>query len=326
MDDYAWVRGFNYQPGWGSTSLENWLYYDKNKAKAELMNGKKYFPKMNAVRLWLSWDAYARKEDVFKMHFEEALEIADELGLKVIPCLLNRWHSGEGYDNGGVYVDNFAFPTSWSYFREHYRKYVEDIVSTHINDARILIWDLVNEPYSYNAETPELKPFIEIETGWLKELYDTVKSTGTPIPAGISVHGGQPYPLLDRVEPYSDVLLIHPYFAPVPETLYDEGLRQQYEDGVRAFSEYAKKVGKPVLVTETCWGTDHDDEARAEIIRFSLSTLKKYHMGFLPHALCYSLVSDLHESEDGNITHSGNLAFLNKDGTLRPGHEVFNEF
>ena len=73
MFDYSKVRGFNYQPSTGTTSLENWIYYDPNLAELELRRGKEYFPKFNTVRYWLSWDAYFRDPARFKVNFEKAL-------------------------------------------------------------------------------------------------------------------------------------------------------------------------------------------------------------------------------------------------------------
>lgn len=51
MYDFSPVRGFNYQPGEGSTSLENWIHFDPAPWKRDLRRGKTYFPKMNTVRL-----------------------------------------------------------------------------------------------------------------------------------------------------------------------------------------------------------------------------------------------------------------------------------
>ena len=56
MKDYAWVRGFNYQPGGGSCSYENWMWFDGERFARELDWGKAAFPGMNALRLLLRPD------------------------------------------------------------------------------------------------------------------------------------------------------------------------------------------------------------------------------------------------------------------------------
>ena len=82
---------------------------------------------------------------------------------------------------------------------------------------------------------------------------------------------------------------------------------------------------KPVLLTEACWGAI-DDKERVRIIEFSLDEIKKRGMGFVVHALHYSRVPDLHYASDGTVGVPGNCAFINKDGTLRKGHEIFNMY
>jgi hypothetical protein len=38
------------------------------------------------------------------------------------------------------------------------------------------------------------------------------------------------------------------------------------------------------------------------------------------------MIADAHRPEYGPVTAPGNLAFIEADDTLRPGHDVFNEF
>lgn len=322
MTDYSKVRGFNYQPSYGSTSLENWFNFDPHIVELELRRGKDYFPGFNTVRYWLSWDAYMRRPEEFKANFEKSLQIADHLGIRVIPCLFNRWHDHSGYDNGGVYLDNFAVPESWAYYRPKYIEYVKDIVSGHVNDPRILAWDLCNEPFSYDQITDAVKPFIQPEIDWLTEMYNAIKETGDQTPVGVSIHMGTN---LDWIRDISDVLMIHPYYICEKETIFDPAMRARFEKRVADACAYGKAAGKPMFVTETCWGA-LTDEDRVEVIRYTLDVLTKNDLGFVAHALHYSLVADLHYPEDGFLGHSHNLAFTTRDGKLRPGHEIFNQF
>lgn len=325
MTDYSKVRGFNYQPSYGTTSLENWVNYNPEIAELELRRGKALFPGFNTVRYWLSWDAYIRKPEAFRENFEKSLQIAERLGIKVIPCLLNRWHDSSGYDNGGVNLENFAMPESWAYYRPFYLEYVRDIVSAHRGDPRILVWDLCNEPFSYLTVTEQLKPFIQTELDWLTELYCAVKELDQKTPVGVSIHHGHGREGMERINSVSDVLLIHPYFVCDKETIFDPELRREYLESVDMMCAFGEEVGKPMLVTETCWGALTDAD-RVDIIRFTLDTLSAHHLGFVVHALHYSKIADLHYEEDGLVGHSYNLAFTNKDGTIRPGHEIFNNY
>jgi hypothetical protein len=42
--DFSSIRGFNYQPSYGSTSFENWCYFKPEIIELELRRGKQYFP------------------------------------------------------------------------------------------------------------------------------------------------------------------------------------------------------------------------------------------------------------------------------------------
>lgn len=326
MFDCSKIRGFNYQPSTGTTSLENWVYYDPDRAELELRRGKAYFPGMNTVRYWLSWEAYFRDPQGFKAKFEKSLQIADRLNLKVVVCLFNRWHDISGYDNGGVYLDHIITPGVCCYYRSLYRAYVEDICKTYSQDPRILVWDICNEPFSYFLpEDPEIMTFIAREREWLTEIYQIVKENDNYTPAGVSIHPMYKRQGLEWVNDISDILLIHPYFMATDESLYDEKARADFEEDVQLNVDYAKEVNKQLLVTETCWGA-FSDEDRVENIKFTLGVLKKHNLGFVAHALHYSRVADLHYEEGGFVGAQGNMAFTNSDGTLRKGHEVFNDY
>lgn len=326
MLDCSKIRGFNYQPSRGTTSLENWVYFDPELYELELRRGKEYFPGFNTVRYWLSWDAYVRDPKGFKEKFESSLVIAERLDLKVVACLFNRWHDTLGYDNGGVYLENIIFPKAWAYYRSEFNQYVEDIVGAHVRDERILIWDICNEPFSYTAPLDdESKSFLPREQEWLAESYALVKKHDASTPAGVSMHNAFGPKGLDLVRDISDILLIRPYFICTDETLHDQALRAAHQKDLQDYADYAKAAGKQILVTEACWGA-LSDESRVEIVRFTLDTLKKHNLGFLAHALHYSRVADLHYAEDGFVGSPGNLAFTNKDGTLRKGHQIFNDY
>ena len=49
--DYTQLKGFNYQPSWGSTGFEIWRNFDGERMGHEVALGKAYFPGMNAIRI-----------------------------------------------------------------------------------------------------------------------------------------------------------------------------------------------------------------------------------------------------------------------------------
>ena len=46
----------------------------------------------------------------------------------------------------------------------------------------------------------------------------------------------------------------------------------------------------------------------------------------MPHALHESLVGDLHRAQYGVLSSASSMHFIAMDGSLRPGHEVYNTF
>ncbi|MDR0863776.1 MAG: twin-arginine translocation signal domain-containing protein, partial [Candidatus Symbiothrix sp.] len=54
---YSWVRGFNYQPGYGRHGIDTWCNFKPKIIQREIFRGKELFPEMTALRIWLSFDA-----------------------------------------------------------------------------------------------------------------------------------------------------------------------------------------------------------------------------------------------------------------------------
>ncbi|MFP4660800.1 MAG: cellulase family glycosylhydrolase [Halanaerobiales bacterium] len=323
MIDFSKIRGFNYQPSYGSTSFENWIYFDSEKIELELRRGKQYFPDMNTIRLWLSWEAYRRNPEKFVEDFEIYLKITDRLDLKVVPTLFNRWHNSF-LDNGGVYLDHIIKGWSWaSRDRDgQFSSYVSDVVTPHLKDTRILAWDICNEPFSYDKPLAEMKEIEGKEYKWLEGLYGFIKELDPQSSVGISLHAGHGKKGLERVLPISDILFIHPYFIADQD---DEKAKAAFRRLLDDYVDVRERMGKPLLVTETCWGS-LDNKWRIENIKFTLTELKERKIAWLVHALHHSLVADLHTPEYGPVGEAGYMAFINADGTLREGHQVFNDF
>jgi hypothetical protein len=326
---YRDMRGFNYQPSYGSSGFELWQEFDLTTIDTELTQGKKFFPKVGAIRLWLSWDSYIRNPKLFEQRFDSALQCTARHGLLVMPVLFNRWHDFM-LDYGGVYVDHLLLPIDKR--RPLFRPYLESVVGNHANDSRIFAWDMCNEPVLQGGSsnwTPDLRA---AEYSWLTDVHAVCKELGAKAPLCIGTGGLDD---IKSVNSICDILTIHPYFSRylkgeagklngAIEFDSTEFLNQDLEKLDRIV-EFANQVKKPLLASETCWGA-FNDEKRVLIIQSTLSELKKRDIGWLAYLLHHSLIADGHRAEFGPMDHAGYMAFIEADGSLRPGHGIFNNF
>ena len=330
MKDYSYVRGFNYHPSYAYNNYEIWRFFDAEVFEREIALGKKYFPNMNTLRIWLSYDAFRYEEDKQAENFETALKICDKYGCKVIVCLFNCWHDGD-MDFGGIYHSQMITGSIWATYNEgRFDSYIEKIVKPHKNDERILIWDICNEPYSYGNNQTYIDFIEPYETAWLKKICDMCHEAGVTQPCGISNFDLGTYE--ERMERHArfadfvDVFLIHPYYYQSdyditgPTELTPEG----FDEFLEEYKELSRKYNKPILTTETCWGS-RDNKIRAEIVKQTVHAHKRANIGFIAHALHWSYAPDLHDDNDAPLGRAGNLAFITRDDKLREGHEAFNE-
>ena len=303
-DRWREVRGFNYQPSFGRTGVEIWIdRFDAAVVDRELGLGRKHFPGMNTVRLWLSHDAYFKNPTQFAKNFETVLQACTRHQIQAIPTLFNNWHSVPDFGGISTEMINYWFAVFGGNGQASnyvFRPYLETLFKAHAADGRILAWDLCNEPFNNGRE---------VYVAWLRHTYETAKSLGVQQPVGVSIA-----PTLDDlrlVEPFSDVLMIHPYFAS--------------QVAWPALHAFAREKGKSLLATECCWGA-LDDARRVAIIESDLGSLQAQNVGFLAHALQESYVADLHRPQYGIISSAEYMAFVHMDGSLRAGHDVFNRY
>jgi len=312
--DYSKIRGFNYQPSWASHGIEIWgSAFDLETCRREIGLGKKYFPGMNTLRLWLSFDAYVRYPGEMPDRFHRMIELGDEFGVQFIPTLFNGWHSIP--DFGGISLEMIEYWNTGERFRKVFSPYMEKIVKPHAGDKRVLLWDLCNEPFNSAWDSRGKSTLLN----WLKKVYSGCKELGAKAP--LTVGSVPNMEIVRTLEPVSDVITFHPYFAWNAWITIKEQL-EHLMDEARGYSNF---MNKPLLATETGWGA-LDDKKRSETLSAELSALAQRKIGFTAHVLHHSLVADCHRPEYGPITGAGYMAFIEKDGSLRPYHDIFNSF
>lgn len=334
------VFGFNYDGSWGSSGLDVWQHHDHGSMAVEIARGKKYFPEWNTARWWLSQDAYQRSPEKFLANFDAGLGIFASHGIKVIPVLFNRW-CDPVCDFGGVRFEHIiphASPWSRSddlfgsieregrkvaLSEELMHSYLDDVVGKHANDDRIYCWDLCNEALMGDyVDDPESLLRIH-EMRWLTWTADKVRSMATQ-PITIGNYPG--LTAIELTEPLVDIVSFHPYYMwngdPADRPMADKG---NFEAFVDSAVRIAEKAGKGLIANETVWGA-RDDAKHVEVMRYTLGVLSERNIGFTVHALHHSLIADLHHDGFGPVSWPETLHFIEADGSLRKGHEAFNEF
>lgn len=322
MEQYGDVRGFNFQPDWSSNGIGVWLQFDGTRYRELIRRGRKFFPKMNTLRIWLSFNAWCENSGLYLKNIEKAAEIIEQEGLRFIPVYLNGWF---GVPSFGGFVPEMLFS---SYRRNNFgdfRSFIAQSAQAVSSDG-ILIHDICNEPFNC-AWGREINT--KIVRDFLGEMCTEVRKVdGKPITVGSqgSVRSLMPLPDIkskwgdiDLLAPMVDVITLHPYCIP-PMT------RQEHWDCLIEVLEYIKGIGKPLIITECCWA-GITDEDRLPFLEIELPHYAKLGMGFCVHALCDSPVADLHPLDNGKGLGALGIymAFVNACGEIRKGHEMFNQ-
>ena len=312
IEKYSWVRGFNYQPSWGSHGLQIWLDFDPQTYALEVDRGRKYFPKMNSLRIWLSYDAYIYDRRKFLEAVATAHKILRKRNIKIMPVLFNGWHSIP--DFGGICGGMLKVLRRRGEWMVECQ-YVEDIAKIMSDPNDLLMFDLCNEPFC-NIVGEEQQ---QIATDFFRTIAKRLHKVAPEVPVTIGTWSTQKWDI-DLLSPVVDVISMHPYWA---ERSYS---KEEHLKMIGEILSYLKELGKPVIVSECCWGTcdDDDDDKRVEIIRHELGWMAREGIGFMPHALHHSRVADLHR--DTYWPGLMYMQFIEADGSLRKGHEVYNEF
>ena len=299
-DNYGWLRGFSVVPSWGARIEEAWWLYHPDRMRQEVALARQVHA--NCIRLWIEFTAWMADPDKMTANFLDAVKAIAEAGMKTMPCLLNRWHD-DRFDYGGTYTENLM--RNW----RPQVDYVRALVTPLADDARVLVWDLCNEPQAGDLGSEVNRR----EFAWLKAVAEVVRQCGAKQPITIgTMTGGN----IDVYAPLVDVLCGHPY-------AHD---RKGLDGLVASFQAVRKRYGKPLLVNE-CIPGSLDDATRAEVTRFYTETLSAAGFGWMGWALREGkAISTRRDRYDGNgIRGQGFHPFFTKEGKLRAGLEFLTE-
>jgi len=335
------VRGFYYAGSWGTSGLDLWQHFDHGSMAVEIARGKKYFPGWNTARWFLSHESFQRNPERFLANLESGIAIFARHDIQVMPTLFNRWRDPV-CDFGGVSLEHIVpglGSCQPSYFtsaerpvynpwgvHEMFASYIKAVVGCHAADERIYAWDICNEPLMGPYASDPENPVRKAELRWLTWSAEKLREAGAVQPVTIGCNPD--LNVIKMTEPLVDLICFHPYYIPDlhPERPpFRVSTKQGFESFLDEVVDFAKLSGKDLLANETVWGAV-DDADHVEIMRYTLGELAKRNIGFMAVGLHHSLTADLHSARYGSVGWPGRLEFINADGSLRQGHEAFNEF
>jgi hypothetical protein len=318
-EKYRGVRGFNFQPDWSSNGINIWLKFNPIRYRELIKNGKEKFPKLNTLRIWLSFDAWCEDRDTYLENVKKAGRIITEEGLSFIPVYFNGWF---GIPSFGGFAPEVL--KAWCTMKEKnspYHRFIRESAAV-FSDASVLIHDICNEPLN---NVHGNRTFINYVFEFLKEMSMELKSNDNR-PVTIGSQGyvnmidneSNIWSDIDLFAPIVDVISLHPYCIP-PET------KEQHKENIKNLIQLINKLEKPTIITECCWGGITDEE-RIVFLEIEIPHYVESGIGFCCHALSDSPVADLHPLDDGKgLGLYLYLAFINKHGMIRKGHDIFNK-
>lgn len=324
LSEYSRVRGFNYQPSWASHGILIWNDFREATFAKEVGLGLKHFPKLNTLRIWFSFDAHVADPQRFLAAARRAAEILAEHKIKMIPVIFSGWHSL--VDFGGICREQMYCSSRDTPPFLAQRQYLCELIDAIRPAGNILMYDISNEPFNNGGKEKG-----SIELTFLQAMAQQIRELDPLTPISVGTQGcpgvGGPDDL-DLVDSFVDVHAVHPYwieYLPAHPNGIPLFPAEKHAEDFAKMVEHLKRLGKPAIATECCWGSN-DDATRVQYIRHDLSLLKQAGLGFLPHAMHYSHVADLHRPVPGRKWTTMYMAFIEPDGTIRPGHEVFNDY
>jgi hypothetical protein len=234
------IRGCNYLPRTAVNDVEMWQAetFDPETIDQEL--GWAQAIGHNGIRVFLQHAVWAHDPASFQERFDRFLAIAERHGIRTMPVLFDDCAFGgkapqlgkqldpvPGVHNSRwvpspaliAVTDRAAWPSL--------RQYVAALVGAFARDARVLIWDLYNEPGNSEMHEKSL-PLVEAAFDWARAAAPAQPLTCGPWEKFDS-------PMSGRLAELSDVVSFHAYDA-----------AGKVEERIKFFA----RAGRPVICTE----------------------------------------------------------------------------
>jgi len=235
-----WLVGCNFLPSTAENDVEMWQAESFDAATIERELGRAHDLGFNTVRVFLNYVVWEADADGLKKRFAQFLDIANNLGIRTMPVLLDdcnfagraaavgkqpdpvpglpnsQWVSSPPLK---MVADKAAWP--------QLKHYVKDVVGAFANDRRVVVWDLYNEPGNADMGVKS-QPLMEAAFSWARAVRPSQPLTVGP-------WNDFNAPCSQRMMQLSDIISFHGY----------DGL-----GGMEAKLRICGNLGRPVLCTE----------------------------------------------------------------------------
>lgn len=267
IQDYKWLKGFNYVPSYAQNDIELWRDYDPEVIERELGYAKRLG--FNCVRVFLAYVVYEDQKERFLKNLLHLVRTAHAMGMKTLPVV---WDSCFTEKEPLIDVSSnewFANPGVMNLGEEFWPKgeeYCRDLVAHLQNEEGLMMWDVHNEPMitgyvgDYTGEVKQqhmdrIWTFVKHFCEYFHEI-DKVNlvTVGVSTPRNLAIIGD-----------YCDVLSFHDY-APTWK-----GIEKAFECALK----FSQKLNKPVFCSEMCC------TARANPYDVAIEMANRYHVGYI---------------------------------------------
>jgi len=276
-NDYSWVRGVCYN-----------LVHDDATAERELGYGRRVG--LNAVRVWLWMAEWRADKKGFPQRVRESIRRTWKNGYYTMPIIFNGCHGREDPYAKGAWPEQL--------------EYLQAIVNACKNEPGLLMWDVMNEPTCVNrfidevkSDPAKLEERLNILDAYLVRANRAIKACDPRSYTTIGYTTSFEIDKLPRSVKEIDVISFHDY-SPI---------RNMVADNFDHAAEYGRKLGKPVIQSETgCL-------ARANPYDVAIAACQKRQMGyFLFELMIHGRCDDEHGIfyPDGTVRDPATIAAI----------------
>ena len=246
FEEKGWPVGCNYVPSTAINTIEMWQAetFDAKTINREMGWAEKLG--FNTMRIFLNALVYESAPEGFKSRFDEVLGILAKHKMRALVTFFTNGgnpdgrlgkqmdavqglHSPGWKQSPGMDIVND--PTKWGGIE----RYVKDILTTHKDDDRILMWCLYNEPENLQGGKVNTLPLLRAVFQWAREVNPSQPLTAPMWGIPCQADWGSNLPIVCFLGENCDVMSFHCY---------------ESTDVMKKFINYLKQFRRPLVCTE----------------------------------------------------------------------------